>query len=157
MNTLNRHIHTGTQNVHNAHNAHIDNIGIPKHEKHLRLLSSGTKLFYYLWVKRFFDMRRKIHNLSMLTFSSALDHVRHPPQTTSQASMSFESQPSYSEAGTQLSDFSQITKILRVRFRCMASFTSPGNISYLGFLFRHLWMTHAPRTCVNTCAHVAPN
>ena len=34
--TWNRHIHTGTQNVHNVHNAHIYiyiyNIGIPKHE-----------------------------------------------------------------------------------------------------------------------------
>ena len=25
---------------------HIDNIGLPKHEKHLGLLSSGTKLFF---------------------------------------------------------------------------------------------------------------
>ena len=32
MNTWNRHIHTGTQNVHNVH--YIDNIGIPKHKKH---------------------------------------------------------------------------------------------------------------------------
>ena len=38
---------------------HIDNIGIPKHKKHLRFLSSGTKLFYNLWVKRFFDIRRE--------------------------------------------------------------------------------------------------
>ena len=59
MNTWNRHIHTGTQNVRNVHNAHIYDIGISKHKQHLRLLSSGTKLLYYLWVKRFFDIRRE--------------------------------------------------------------------------------------------------
>ena len=42
---------------------------------------------------------------------------------------------SRSEAGTQLTDFSQILKILSPRFRCMTSPTSPGPISYLGFYF----------------------
>ena len=69
-----------TQNVHNSY---IDNLGIPKHKKHLQLLSSGTKL-YYLWVKRFFDVRREIHNLSMLTFPSAPHYMRHPPQGLSE-------------------------------------------------------------------------
>ena len=36
------------------HNSYIDNIGIPKHEKQLRLLSSGTKLFITFKFKGFF-------------------------------------------------------------------------------------------------------
>ena len=38
----------------------IFNIGIPKHKKHLRLLSSGTKLFITFELKGFFDIRREI-------------------------------------------------------------------------------------------------
>ena len=38
-------IHQYVKCTSNVHNSYIDNIGIPKHEKHLRLLSSGTKLF----------------------------------------------------------------------------------------------------------------
>ena len=53
MDMGNVHIHSGTQNVRNVHNAHIDNIGIPKHEKHLRLLSSGTKHFITFEFKGF--------------------------------------------------------------------------------------------------------
>ena len=126
-------------------------IGIPKHKNHLRLLSSGTKLFITFQLK-VFDIRRVIHHISMLTFPSA------PPPTTTttrstrcKASTSSESQPSSSDAKTQLSDFFQIPKILRARFRCMTSFTSPGYNSYLEFLFWYLWMTHPTR------AHGAPD
>ena len=28
----------------------------------------------------------------------------------------------------------------------------PGHISYLGFLLWHLWLSHPPCTCVNTCS-----
>ena len=52
---------------------------------------------------------------------------------------------------TQLT-FPKSPQILRARFRCMTSFTSP--TFYLGFLFWHLWMTHPPRARVNTCAQV---
>ena len=38
---------------------HIDNIGIPKHKKHLWLLSSGTKLFITFEFKGFFDIRKR--------------------------------------------------------------------------------------------------
>ena len=62
----------------------------------------------------------------MTTFLSA------PTNTTTttcgtrhKASASSESQPSSSDAKTQLTDFSQIPKILCARFRCMTSFTSP--------------------------------
>ena len=57
------------------------------------------------------------------------------PQTTGLTSASSESQPSSSDAKTQLTDFSQIPQILRARFRCMTSFTSPGQISIWDFYF----------------------
>ena len=59
-----------------------------------------------------------------------------------------------SDAGTQLTDFSQILQILRTCFRCMTSFTLPSSVSYLGFLLWHLWMTRPLRARVITCAHV---
>ena len=71
------------------------------------------------------------------------------------ASPSSESRLSRSEAGTQLSTFSHIPKILSPHFRYITSFTSPGHNSYLGFLFWHLWMTHPLRTRVNNCVNVA--
>ena len=98
MNTWNRHIHTGTQNVHNVHNAHRN----PETQKHLRLLSSGTKVFITFELKGFFDMRkRERHNLSMLTFPSAPNHVRRPPQGLGELRKS----TFFFEAKTQLSDF----------------------------------------------------
>ena len=153
MNTWNRHIHTGTQNVHNVHNAHIDNIGIPKYKKTLRVLSSGTKRFITFELKGLLTWGRERHNLSMRTFPSA-------PATRDirrKVSASSESQPSSSEAKTRLPDFSQIPKIFRARFQYLTSFTSHGHIFYLGFLFWHLWMTHSPYARMNTCCHVAPN
>ena len=128
MNMWNVHIHPGMQNIHNVHNAHIDNIGILKHKK-TRLLSSGTKFFITFWVKRLFDIRKKEAQSFYDDFSICPPphhHVWHP--------LSSESQPSSLDARTQLTDFFQIPKILRVRFRCMTSFTSPGHIFYLGFL-----------------------
>ena len=67
------------------------------------------------------------------------------PQTTGLVSASPESQLFSLDTKTQLTDFFQILKIIRARFWCMMSFTSPGRISYLGFLFWHLWMTHPRR------------
>ena len=91
-------------------------------------------------------MRRERHNLSMLTdfTSSALNltNTRCPLRTKSSGLAQLRKSES-SQTGTQLSDFSQIPKILRARFRCMTSFTSHDHISYLGFLFWHLWMTPA--------------
>ena len=56
-------------------------------------------------------------------------------QTTGLSSMGPESQPSRSDAETQLPAFSQIPKILSPCFQCMMSFTPLGRISYLGFYF----------------------
>ena len=56
-------------------------------------------------------------------------------QTTGLALVGPESQNSRWDAGTQLTAFSQIPKILRSRFWCMTSLTSHGPNSYRGFLF----------------------
>ena len=136
----NRHIHTGTQNVHNVHNAHIDNRN-PETQKHLRLLSSGTKLFITFEFKGFSTWGRERHNLSMTTFPSAPNHVRHPPQGLDELRKStgfFRSRNSTNKLFSNL----------RPRFRCLTSLIS------LGFLLWHLWMTRPLRARVNTCAHV---
>ena len=85
----------------------MNNIGIPKHKKHLQLLSSLTKLFITFELKVFRHKERD-------TQSSYADFSICPPTTTTcdirrKASASSESQPSSSEARTQLSDFSQIS------------------------------------------------
>ena len=75
------HTHdTDMGNVHRMFITHIYNIGIPKHEKHLRLLSSGTNLFYYLWVKRFFDIKREAQSFYAGFSICPHQHVWHPPQ-----------------------------------------------------------------------------
>ena len=55
-----------------VHNAHRN----PETQKHLRLLSSGTKLFITFELKGFSTWGREMHNLSMLTFPSAPHHSR---------------------------------------------------------------------------------
>ena len=57
------------------------NIGIPKHEKHLRLLSSGTKPFITFELKVSTEGER--HNLSMLAFPSASTPTHVAPATRS--------------------------------------------------------------------------
>ena len=131
-------------------------MGIPKHEKHLRLPSSGTKLFITFEFKGFSTQGREIHNLSMMTFSSAP-----PPSRAAPVACKFvwplrapKVDPSRSESSSQLKDFFKIPQILRAHFRCMTSFTSTGQPFYLGFLFWYLWTTHPLCTRVNTCAQV---
>ena len=67
----------------------------------------------------------------MLTFPSAPT----TRDTRHKVSVSSGSQPSSSDAKTRLPDFSQIPKILRARFRCMMSITSPGHILLSGIYF----------------------
>ena len=76
-------------------------------------------------------------------------------QTTGLASVATESQPSRSDAGTQLRAFSNL-KILSPRFRCVTSLTSPGPIYYLGFYY-DISEWHILSARVNTCVNVAPN
>ena len=123
-------------------------------------IGSGTKL-YYLWVKRFFDMRRERHNLSMLTaFTSSVlnpTNARCPWRTNSSGhAQLWMSTLSFGDRNTTNWLFPNL-KILSPHFRCVTSPTSPGPNSHLGFLFWHLWMTYPLRTRVNTCVNVAPN
>ena len=135
----------------NVHNSYIDNIGIPKHEKHLRLLSSGTKLFITFKLKGFLTWGRERHNLSMTTLPSNPNHVRHLPQGLGEPRKSTVFLGCYNSI--QLTFF-QIPKILRARFKCITSFTSRCLIFYLGFLLWHLWMTRPLCIRMNTYAHV---
>ena len=90
-----------------------------------------------------------MHNLSMLTFPSAntitttTTTCSTPPQTTGMISAIPESQQSSLDAKTQLTDFSQILQILRARFRCMTSFTSPGHTFYFDISEWHILPAHA--------------
>ena len=103
-----------------SHHVTHRNLKTHTQKKHLRLLSSGTKLFITFGLKGFSTWGRQRHNLSLTTFCP-------PPRprcsTRGKASASSESQPSSSDAKTQLTDFSQIPQILRTHF--MTSFTSP--------------------------------
>ena len=85
---------------------HIDNIGIPKHEKHLRLLSSGTKLFITFELKGLFDIRKRDEHSFYADFSICPPFTCAPTVRPRRAN---ESQPSSSDSKTQLTDFSQIS------------------------------------------------
>ena len=101
-------IHEYVNCTYNLHKMFIYNIGIPKHKKHLRLLSSGTKLLLPFSLKVF---RHKVKDNIFLCW------LFHLPQTTCDtcrkatglASASPESQLSSSEAKSRLTDFSQIS------------------------------------------------
>ena len=116
-------------NVHIMFITHIDNIEHrnPETQKHLRLLSSGTKLFYYLWIKRLFDIKRETQ-FSIQASPSAPNHVHTRHKATGLASASKRKSTFFLRArnSTQLTDFFKIPQILRARFRCMMPFTSPG-------------------------------
>ena len=70
----------------------------------------------------------------MLTFPSALNHVQLPPQGLPSSKRDDPSNSSL-DAKTQPTDFSQIPKIVRARFRCMTSVISCGHISIWDFYF----------------------
>ena len=127
---------------------YVDHIGIPKHEKHLRFLSSGMKLFITFELKGFFDIRREIPSFNAV-FSISPKPRGHPPQGHWPFRQASESQSSSSEPGTQLT-FLKSQPTLPVRDVTHI----PGHIVYLGFLLWHLWLTRPLRVRVNTCAHV---
>ena len=96
----------------------------------------------------------------MTTFPTA------PPNTMCgtrlKVSASPESQPSSSDAKTQLTDFSWIPQILRARFRCMTSFTNLVLFSIWHFYFdisewhilpARAWTSALMLHLTNTCAN----
>ena len=121
-------------------------------------IGSGTKLFITLELKRFFDMRRERHNLSMLTaFTlSALypTNAWRPLRTKSSGLAQLWKSTFFFRGGNSTNCF---FSNLSPRFWCVMSPKYPGPNSYLGFLFWHLWMTNPLRARVNTCVNVAPN
>ena len=123
---------------------YIYNIGILKHEKHLRLLSSGTKLFITF-------KERDAHSFYSDFFISPIlcDTCPRPPRA-------IESQPSSLGAGLNSTNW---------------LFQNPQNPPRASSAWRHphsvapfpIWATaislsntSAPRTRMNTCVNVAP-
>ena len=135
----------------NVHNTYIDNIGIPKHKKiTYDFLVQVRNFITFLNLKVFRHREREAQ-------SFYADFSICPPTTTCgtrrKASASSESQPSSSDAKTQLTDFSQISAHVSGAWR----HSHPWSHSYLGFLFWYLWMMRPLRARVNTRVHVAPN
>ena len=86
-----------------------------------------------------------MHNLSMLTFSASSE--------SQLSSSDAKTQHSRLDPGTQLTDFSQIPKILHACFQYMTSFPSPGIWDF--YFDVSEW--HILRARMNTCAHAASN
>ena len=87
----------------------------------------------------------------MLTFPSDPTTCGTPPQTTGLASASSENRLSCTEFKSQLTVvfFFSNSKILSASRHDVIHV--PSRISYLGCLLWYLWLTHPPRTRVNTC------
>ena len=143
MNMWNVHMHTGTQNVHNVRNVHIYiEHRNPETQKTLMTSEFRYETLYYLWVKRFFDIRREAQSF-YAGFSIYPPHntcsTRHKASASERAS---ESQPSSSEEKLNSTDFFQIPPNLPRTLPVHDVIHIPK--SYLGFFFWHLWMTHPP-------------
>ena len=134
----------------------IMHIGIRK----TREIGSGTKLFITFLSLRFFHMRRERHNFFLCwLFHLTPSRAAPPPKTTGLASASSENRLASSKPKSQLSRsefksqltvfFCQIPKTSALLG--MTSFTSPVSFPICFFLLWHLWLSHSPRTRVNTC------
>ena len=108
--------------------------------------------FYFPFLSlRFLDMRRNRQNffLSWL-FHLSPPRAAPPPQTTVLASASSENQLTRLEFKSQLTVFFfSNSQILSASGHDVNHV--PGPISYLDFLLWHFWLSHPPRTRVNTC------
>ena len=100
-------------------------------------------------------MRRERHNLFMLVaFTSPPNHVRHAickllvwPRWAPKINLAVRTQELNSLLFLQSQKSSAYVPVHDVNHIPWSYFLS-------GVLFWHLWMTHHPRACVNTCAHV---
>ena len=127
-------------NMWNVHRMFITHIGIPKRKKHIWLLSSGTKLFITFEFKGS-STEGERHNLSMLTFPSAPYHVR----TRHKASACKRKSTFFFRRQNPTLTYLKSPQILRARFRCMTSFTSPGHNFLSGiFILTYLYDTSPP-------------
>ena len=130
---------------------HIDNIGIPKHEKHLRLHSSGTKLFITFELKGFSTKR---------VAQSFYDNLFIRPKRRA-------------APAARPRRASKVNRLLpRQKLNSLTFFKSPKSSAHASGAWRHshvlvtipIWdfyfdicEWHILPTHANTCAHVAPN
>ena len=96
-------------------------------------------------------MRREKHNFFLCWLFHLIPPPRAapPPQTTGLASAGSENRLASSKPKSQLTAFFSNPKILSASGYDVIHVPSP--ISSLGFLLWHLWLSHPPRTRVNTC------
>ena len=123
----------------------------PENTKFTKLVQIGNFITFELKVIRHEERETQYFYADCFYISPKPRAAPHL-QTTGLASAGPESQPSRSDAGTQLTAFSQIPQILS---------TSGHDVTHTlwshlpsGVLFWHLWMMHPPHSRVNTCAHV---
>ena len=127
---------------------HTHNVGNLKYTTFTKLVQ--VRNFITFELKVFWHEERERHTIFLCWLFLHRQLSTQPTRGSRSAQIrlalpSSESRLSCSEAGTQLTAFSQIPKILSPRFWCVMSLTSPGHNSYLRFLFWHLWMTHPLR------------
>ena len=118
-------------------------------------LGSGTKLLLPSWLLGFQHRERERDTQFLLCWLFPLIPTRtaHLVDPTGLASPRFENQLASSRFKSQLTAFFQKSpKIFSLSLSGMTSFTSPVLFPIWFFLLWHLWLSHPPRTSVNTCA-----
>ena len=144
------------RNVHRMFITYIHRTQESRNTKTLTTSLFRYETFYYLWVKRFFDIRREVqsfyagfsicppntcgtrHKATGLASASKRKSAFYFGQQDSTNWLSSKSPKSYARASSAWPhSHPQVT------------------IFYLGFLFWHMCTTHPPRARVNTCAQVS--
>ena len=125
------------------------NIGISKHEKHLRLLSSGKKLFITFEFKGFSTWERgtifRFRLFSSVPPTISCDTCPRPPRAS-------ESQPSRPVSSLNSTNWLfQNPPKSSARFLCVTSFALCNPVFHLG-LWWHLWVTRP--LCASVWTHV---
>ena len=146
MNMWNRHIHTGTQNVHNVQ---IYNIGILKHKNTYGFFVQ-VRNFITFELKGFSTWGRERHNLFMTTFPSA------PPPCVAPVAHKFVCSQWALKVTClpRMLKFNQLTFLKSQLMLPVHDVTHiPGHILYPGFLLWHLCSMHA-REHLRSCLHL---
>ena len=131
--------------TYNVHKMFIYNIGIPKHKNTNDFLVQVRNFLLPLSLKVFRHKEREAQSF-YADFSICTPHLSCAPCPRPRRAS--ESHPSSSDGKTQLTDFFKSPQILRARFWCMTSFTSPGHTFYIwDFYFdiceRHIFPARA--------------
>ena len=139
-------------NVHNAWNIHMH-----RNPKNIRntddFLGSGTKLLLPSWLLGFQHEERERHNFYYADCSSSVSfQLTDPTNARAPCSKQLDS----SRSKSQLIAFFQNTQESQHIAFGHDVIHIPSPISYPGFLLFHLWLSHPPRTSMNTCAQCVP-